>query len=82
MDRHDHTRDDWVVLFVAYCETHGIHPPHETLRQAAERLYGSGGATPQSPIDGVRRLRVELAAGMREVPPTRPMLENGIPSRG
>ena len=59
----DHSREDWIVMFIAFCETHDIRPPHETLRQSAARIYGPKGKHAHSPAHGVQVLVAELEAG-------------------
>ena len=64
MDSINHDREDWITLFVAYCETHGIRAPHETLRQSACRIIGPGPRRPGiSPAHGVHLLQVEIEEG-------------------
>ena len=63
MDNVDHDREDWITLFVAYCERHGIRAPHETLRQSACRIVGHGPRSRISPQHGVRLLQAEIADG-------------------
>jgi len=61
MNNPDHDREDWIALFIALCEVDGIRAPHETLRQSACRIVGSGKRSRISPAHGVRVLQAELA---------------------
>jgi len=63
MENPDHDREDWIALFTAYCQTHGIRAPFETLRQSACRIVGPGKRTSISPLHGVSILRAEIARG-------------------
>jgi len=63
MENPDHDREDWIALFIAYCETHGIRAPFETLRQSACRIVGPGKRSSISPLRGARILQAEIADG-------------------
>ena len=63
MDSVNHDREDWITLFVAYCERHGIRAPHETLRQSACRILGPGPRPRITPAHGVHSLEAEIAEG-------------------
>ena len=63
MNNPDHDREDWIVMFIAYCERHGIRAPHETLRQSACRIVGPRPRSSISPWHGVQLLQAEIADG-------------------
>lgn len=61
MDSLSHTRDDWILMFVAYCEKHGITPSNETPEQAAVRIFGAGTQPRITVRDGIQWLQSELS---------------------
>lgn len=56
-------REDWIAMFIAYCERNGIRAPHETLRQSACRIVGPGTRSRISPAHGMYLLQAEIADG-------------------
>ena len=63
MNNPNHDRDDWIAMFVAYCERHEIRAPFETPRQSACRIVGRRKRSSISPLHGVHLLQAEIEAG-------------------